>query len=70
MKQKNIHCASHYVPLHSAPAGKKYGKFSGQMKITDSLPSKLIRLPLYYGISTLEQNFVIEQLEIVLKKVV
>jgi dTDP-4-amino-4,6-dideoxygalactose transaminase len=36
------------VPLHSAPAGKKYGRVCGSMEQTDTLSERLVRLPLYY----------------------
>jgi dTDP-4-amino-4,6-dideoxygalactose transaminase len=42
----------HYVPLHSAPAGKKYGRVSGAMRQTDELSERLLRLPLFYEMST------------------
>lgn len=53
MKRKGISCVFHYVPLHSAKAGKKYGKLNGQDQYTTSESERLVRLPLYYG---LEQN--------------
>ncbi len=51
MKEHAIYCAFHYVPLHSAPAGLKYGRFNGEDKYTTSESDKLVRLPLYYGMS-------------------
>lgn len=53
MKTKGISCVFHYIPLHSAEAGKKYGRFSGCDRITTKESERLVRLPLYYG---LEQN--------------
>jgi dTDP-4-amino-4,6-dideoxygalactose transaminase len=43
----------HYVPLHSAPAGKRYGRCHGTLKVTDDLSARLLRLPLYAGIDDL-----------------
>jgi dTDP-4-amino-4,6-dideoxygalactose transaminase len=42
-----ISSVTHYVPLHSSAAGKKYGRQSGLMTITDDLSSKILRLPLW-----------------------
>lgn len=53
MRSKGISCVFHYVPLHSAEAGKKYGSFHGQDRHTTRESERLVRLPLYYG---LERN--------------
>ncbi len=50
MKENDILTVFHYVPLHSAPAGIKYGRFSGEDKYTTSESEKLVRLPMYYGL--------------------
>ena len=50
-RQDAIWAVFHYVPLHSAPAGLKYGRFSGRDIYTTSQSERLIRLPLYYGIT-------------------
>lgn len=50
MRSENIQCTFHYIPLHSAPAGKKFGYFSGEDKYTTSESDCLVRLPLYYNI--------------------
>jgi dTDP-4-amino-4,6-dideoxygalactose transaminase len=42
----------HYVPLHSAPAGKKFGRVSGSMQQTDELSERLLRLPLFYEMAS------------------
>ena len=41
----------HYIPLHSAPAGKKYGRFSGSDRYTTRESERLLRLPVYYGMA-------------------
>lgn len=48
LKAQGILPVFHYVPLHSAPAGKKHGRVSGSMRHTDELSERLLRLPLYY----------------------
>ena len=61
-KQYVIWAVFHYVPLHSAPAGLKYGRFSGRDIHTTSQSERLIRLPLYYGITTEEIDTVCEKI--------
>lgn len=51
MKEHDILCVFHYVPLHSAPAGLKFGRFDGEDKYTTKESDRLVRLPLYYNIS-------------------
>ncbi len=49
-KEKGIVTVFHYIPLHSAPAGKKYGVFFGEDRFTTRESERLIRLPMYYGL--------------------
>ena len=51
MKENDILCVFHYVPLHSAPAGLKYGRFEGKETYTTAESDRLVRLPLYYDIA-------------------
>lgn len=50
MKKRDILCVFHYIPLHTAPAGNKYGEFVGEDKYTTKESERLVRLPLYYNI--------------------
>lgn len=59
MKANDILCVFHYVPLHSAPAGLKFGRFDGDDRFTTSESDRLVRLPLYYNISKEDCNKVI-----------
>jgi dTDP-4-amino-4,6-dideoxygalactose transaminase len=59
LKSHGIHAVFHYVPLHSAPAGMKFGTFSGKDTYTTTDSERLIRLPLYYGIKQEEIESVI-----------
>ena len=45
-----VNCVFHYIPLHSSPAGKRYGKVNGKMNVTDNISSRLLRMPLWVGI--------------------
>ena len=51
MKEQGINCVFHYIPLHSAPAGKKFGEFHGQDIYTTRESERLVRLPLYYNMN-------------------
>jgi dTDP-4-amino-4,6-dideoxygalactose transaminase len=61
LKSSDIHPVFHYVPLHSAPAGRKYGRASGNLAVTDQTSDRLVRLPLW--LPDLEQARVIEAVE-------
>ena len=54
LKGQGILSVFHYIPLHTAPAGLKYGRFHGEDKYTTRESERLTRLPMYYGL-TLEQ---------------
>lgn len=59
LKEQNVNAVFHYVPLHSAPAGKLYGRAHGTMKNTDSLSGSLLRLPMWIGLEP-EQSRVVD----------
>ena len=61
MKDNEILCVFHYVPLHSAPAGLKFGRFNGIDEHTTSDSDRLVRLPMYYNIAKEDLNKVIEK---------
>lgn len=48
--EKKIGVVFHYIPLHTAPAGIKYGTFVGEDKYTTRESERLARLPMYYGL--------------------
>jgi dTDP-4-amino-4,6-dideoxygalactose transaminase len=49
LKALGVHSVFHYVPLHSSPAGLRYGRSHGAMAVTDDVSSRLLRLPLWLG---------------------
>lgn len=51
MRENGVQCVFHYVPLHSAPAGKKFGRFFGADQFTTKESERLVRLPMYYGLT-------------------
>lgn len=54
MKAKGASLVFHYVPLHTAPAGKKYGEFAGEDRYTTKESERLVRLPLFYGMKDVD----------------
>lgn len=60
LKKNDIMAVFHYVPLHSAPAGLKFGCFHGQDVYTTKESERLVRLPMYYGLSEETRSAVIE----------
>lgn len=58
LKAEGVDAVFHYVPLHSSPAGSRFGRVSGSMTHTDELSERLIRLPLWMEISPQEQEYV------------
>jgi dTDP-4-amino-4,6-dideoxygalactose transaminase len=62
LKRNGINSVFHYVPLHSSPAGKRYGRVSGQLPVTNSCSERVVRLPLYVGLTEAQQLRVIETL--------
>ena len=63
LKEKDILSVFHYVPLHSAPAGKKYGRFHGEDKYTTKESERLLRLPLFYKLTEDETAYIAEQVK-------
>jgi dTDP-4-amino-4,6-dideoxygalactose transaminase len=52
----------HYVPLHSSPAGLRYGRVHGELDVTNRQAEQLIRLPLWVGLTEVQQLRVVEVL--------
>jgi dTDP-4-amino-4,6-dideoxygalactose transaminase len=50
LKELGVSTVFHYIPLHAAPAGLKFSRYHGDMKLTDSLSQRLVRLPLWIGL--------------------
>jgi dTDP-4-amino-4,6-dideoxygalactose transaminase len=60
LRRDDIYTVFHYVPLHSSPAGRRYGRASGSMEVTERMSEKLVRLPLWIGLAPL-QDYVIDR---------
>lgn len=63
MKNNGITPTFHYIPLHSSPAGVKYGRVSGSMKVTDKVSDTLVRLPMYYELNEDDLTRIFEVIE-------
>lgn len=63
LKANGIGAVFHYVPLHSSPCGRKYGRIHGDLAVTDSIAARLIRLPLWIGLSEPQQDHVVQILQ-------
>ncbi|MBQ1172491.1 MAG: dTDP-4-amino-4,6-dideoxygalactose transaminase, partial [Lachnospiraceae bacterium] len=63
LKNHEVNAVFHYIPLHSAPEGIRAGRFHGEDVYTTKESERLIRLPLYYGITSSEVEYVVEQIK-------
>jgi dTDP-4-amino-4,6-dideoxygalactose transaminase len=61
-KRNEILAVFHYVPLHSSPAGKRYGRSHGNLEVTNELSERLVRLPIWVGLSEEQQDRVVRVL--------
>lgn len=68
LKAHDVNSVFHYIPLHSAAAGIKYGRFHGEDKYTTSMSERLLRLPLHYGLSAEDTQKVINAVRSFYKK--
>lgn len=63
LKKNEILSVFHYVPLHTAPAGVKYGRFHGEDKYTTKESDRLVRLPLYYGLKDDQVEYIVSKVK-------
>ncbi len=68
LSDQDIHCLFHYVPLHDSPAGQKYARVHDALPVTEEMSERLIRLPIWVGIPSSDQERVVEALETCLEK--
>ncbi len=68
LKENGASAVFHYVPLHSAPAGKNFGRFHGEDRYTTVTYERLLRLPLYYGLEKTDVEKVCELISEFYKK--
>ena len=63
LNARGVNAVFHYVPLHSSPAGQRYGRAVGSMRVTDDCSARLIRLPLWIGMDEAASQHVIDRLQ-------
>ncbi len=63
LKEKGVMAVSHYVPLHSAPAGLKFGRFHGEDRYTTRESERLLRLPMYYGLKAEQVSYICDKVK-------
>lgn len=68
LKEQNIFAVFHYVPLHSSPMGQKFGNREGELPVTEDLSRRLLRLPLYFTLTTEEQLRIVRAVAEFLRK--
>lgn len=61
MKANDILAVFHYIPLHTAPAGEKFGRFHGEDKYTTVESERLVRLPMFYSLTKEQTDYIIEK---------
>ena len=63
LKRNEIYSVFHYVPLHSSPAGQRYGRVHGVLNVTNRQAERLVRLPLWVGLASEQQERIVDLLE-------
>jgi dTDP-4-amino-4,6-dideoxygalactose transaminase len=62
LKENDIHAVFHYIPLHSSPAGKRFGRTCGDLDVTTDLSDRVLRLPLFYEMEEKEVHEVVDRI--------
>lgn len=68
LDERQIKAVFHYVPLHSSPAGKKYGRYEGHMTVSNTISDRLLRLPFYNELTDRDIERVVDALFTFFKK--
>ena len=63
LKENGICAVFHYIPLHSAPGGEKFGRFSGIDRFTTKESERIVRLPLYYKIKPSDIEYIVDKIQ-------
>lgn len=63
LEENGVHSVFHYVPLHSAPAGRRFGVFHGEDKYTTKESERLFRLPMYYKLTEADADYVVQKVK-------
>jgi dTDP-4-amino-4,6-dideoxygalactose transaminase len=68
LEERGVRTVFHYVPLHSSPAGRRFGRAAGSFAVTDDVSERLVRLPLWVGMTSAHVERVVEAVTSVLEK--
>ena len=60
LKERGVLAVFHYIPLHSSPAGERFGRFAGEDVYTTAESDRLVRLPMYYGLTREDAQTVVD----------
>ena len=63
LKEQGILAVFHYIPLHTAPAGRKFGVFCGEDRYTTKESERLVRLPMYYGLEEEKVVYIVNKIK-------
>lgn len=58
LKRADIHCVFHYIPLHSAPAGREFSRAHGDLAVTTEMADRLVRLPMWLGLEEIQADVI------------
>jgi dTDP-4-amino-4,6-dideoxygalactose transaminase len=68
LAERGVRTVFHYVPLHSSAAGRRYGRVAGTLDVTDDVSERLVRLPLWIGMTRAHVERVVETVTSVLER--
>jgi dTDP-4-amino-4,6-dideoxygalactose transaminase len=60
MQQRGVMCVFHYIPLHTSPAGLRFGRFCGEDVYTTRERERLMRLPMFYNLSMEDVEYIVK----------
>ena len=63
LKERQVHSVFHYIPLHTAPAGLKFGRFHGEDRYTTKESERLLRLPMFYRLTLEQVDYICRQVQ-------
>ncbi len=63
LKERDVLAVFHYIPLHSSPAGERFGRFAGEDVYTTADSNRLVRLPMYYGLTREDAQTVVDAIK-------
>ena len=68
LDESGVNAVFHYVPLHSSPAGRRFGRAVGEMYVTEDIAARLLRLPLWVGMTDEDVEYVVDSIGRILSR--